>query len=251
MEKLGIFFSDASFDHTTKTGSIGFFNLINKKEYSFVVKAINPTDAEMIGMRKILEVAKKEEILDVIIISDSKNGISRIKKEIYEENQKQKEIDLLNDMAFNGFRIRFLQFLWIPREYNQIADMLSKNIHEKDIEEFSKLKEENIKEKKNKINEKVSKMYVKDVQYSKNTEGDALDIRLKEFRALCEINSLSLDDFSSEIFKMILKGEAIDLIESAILEVENISSLEKDISEMKNILIKLNAEIIKDLLIFN
>ena len=27
MEKLGIFFSDASFDHTTKTGSIGFFNL--------------------------------------------------------------------------------------------------------------------------------------------------------------------------------------------------------------------------------
>lgn len=251
MEKLGIFFSDASFDHKTKTGSIGFFNLINKKEYSFVVKAINPTEAEMLGMRKILDVAVKEEILDVIIISDSKNGISRIKKEIYAENQKQKEIDIQNDMAFNGFRIRFLQFLWIPREYNQIADMLSKNIHEKDIEEFSKLKEENIKDKKDKINERISKMYVKDVKYDKNIEGDALDIRLKEFRALCEVNSLSSEDFSSDIFKMILRADDIHKIEEAILEVENIESFEKDIIQIKNSLIKLNAEIIKDLLIFN
>lgn len=60
MEKLGIFFSDASFDHRTKTGSIGFFNLINKKEYSFVIKAINPTDAEMIGMRKILKLRRRK-----------------------------------------------------------------------------------------------------------------------------------------------------------------------------------------------
>lgn len=252
MIKFAIFFVDASFDHRTKTSSIGVYDIINKNEYSFILKAKNPTEAEIEGMRRVIQISKEKEILDVIIVSDSKNGISYIKKEIYNEAQIQKEKDLKNDMAYNDFRIRYLQFLWIPRAYNQIADMLSKNIHEKDVEAFQKIKEENTKDRKEYLNQKISKTYVKDIEYSKNIEGDALDLRIKEFKALCEINSISGIIFSSDTFKMLLNDiYDLNLIETGIFEIEEMNKIENDIKNTENILLKTCMNIIKDLLIFN
>ncbi len=251
--KIAIFFIDASFDHKTRTASVGAYDIINKEEYSFVFKANNPTNAEMIGMRHIIEVAKNKKILDVIIVSDSKNGISAIKKEIYNETQIQKEKDALNDYAYNDFRIRYLQFLWIPREFNQIADMLSKNIHEKDVEAFQNIKADSLKDKKEIINQRVSKVYVKDVKYSKNLSGDALDLRIREFKSLCDVNNIKEDSFGSNTFKSVLNDIFdLDIIEANILDIEEMNLVENDISKFEeNVLIQLSMNIIKDLLIFN
>lgn len=254
MEKFGLFFSNASFDYKTKTSSIGIFNMVNKKEYSFVIKAKNPTDAEIYAMKQIIDIAQKEEILNVAIISDSKHGISFMKKDIYNQLQKQKEIDIKNDYVINEFRIRFLQFLWVPREYNQIADLLSKNINEKNVEAFQLLKEDNIKEKKESIDKMLSKVYVKNVSYNKNFTNDKLDLRCQEFYLLCNLNNINENFFKSKISKnLLLNNFDIDLFEELILDLEEIDFLETDIKnlETKNILIKISLEFIKDLLIFN
>lgn len=248
MTHFKLFFVDASFEFKTQASTIGIYDVIEKKDYSFITKASNSTEAEMIGMRKAMEIAQNEKTIHLAIVSDSKFGISKIKKEIYNE----RELDKTSIKS--GFRIKHIQFLWIPREYNQLADMLSKNISEKDVSSLVALKENNIIERKDKITNKLSKIYVKDIKYSKNLENDSLSMKIKEFSALSRVYDMNEDNFSSRVFKMLLKDDYdLELIEDLIFDTDEIENLENDINKYNesNLLLSLSMSYIRDLLIFN
>lgn len=235
MAKLGFYFTDASFDYKTKSASIGIYDIHNDKKHSLICKAGNPTDAETQGIEETLKIAYKEQLSNVIIVCDNKVSIKNIKGRI-------------KDM---GYQFGYLQFLWLPREYTNISDFLSKNLEEKDVEKYIQIKEEQVRAGKQKIDNKMSKRYVKDIEYEKNFEDDALQKRLREFIALSFSNDLTKDNFSSNLVKGIFENKSVLELENIFLEEGEINLLENDIKNMKNILLRINLELIKDLLIFN
>lgn len=237
-ENFGIIFTDASFDHNTKTSTIGIFNISNKKEYTYIVNALNPTDAEKKGLKEAIRIAEQEKIFNAIFICDNKEAINTIRKEY------------LGRDKINNFW--YIQFLWIPREYNQLADFLSKNLNEDDIEAYKKIKEEAIVDKKEYQENKIVKSYVKNIDYVKQHNTPLLK-RIEQFKALYEISDLNKNLLKSKLIKELL-SEKIDLnyIEELFLDAEDIALFEKDLVYLKesDALLSLSASIIKDLILF-
>ena len=99
---FNIFFSDASFDHKTKVASIGIVD-IQKNSYNFVAKANSPYEAEVFGLNKAVEIAIKNKNWNCVFISDNKQAVIDMRKKRIES-------------------FWFVQFVWIPRGYNTIAD---------------------------------------------------------------------------------------------------------------------------------
>jgi hypothetical protein len=217
---FGIFFTDASFDYKTHVSSIGITNITNNKEYSKITKANNPTDAEKQGIEETIQIAILEKIYNLVIIADSKFGINSKRKEYYGGK--------LNDLREKeGINLN-IQFLWLPRRFNFLADYLSKNITEETVEEFRQLKQENMNDYKKNLEE----VHVNDINLSMNASNDLLSLRLKQFKILSKDFELSLNSF---LFNEALKDNPnIEDILINIMETEELEEINRDQEIIKN-----------------
>lgn len=217
---FGLFFTDASFDHKSKTAVIGILNADNNKTYSSSIKAKTPLEAEEFGIERSMNIAISEKIFNLIIFCDNKIAINKYKKiistkKLYEKFWK-------------------IQLVWLPREYNQIADLLSKNIDENDIEALKELQEDNLTNRVSGIENKISKKYIKDIKVSKENTAGSLLLRIKQFKALFDL--LEVKDLKSEIIKeLILDTPKLLKVEEMILEPEHIEDFEEEIKRLEDI----------------
>jgi hypothetical protein len=122
-ENFGIFFIDASFDYKTKSGVVGAKEVIKNKVFRDTIQAKHPTDAEYKGIKKLVFWAYSKGYNNIIIFGDNKKAI-----EVANEN--------LRDDENIKIMFHYIQFVWIKRGFNNIADYLSKNIDKKTAEEL-------------------------------------------------------------------------------------------------------------------
>ena len=212
---FGLFFTDASFDHRSRTAVIGLINADNSKTYSYSIKARNPQEAEEYGIEKAMQVARQEKIFNLIIFCDNKYAIEKYQRK-YSQPNSQKDF----------WKI---QFTWLPREYNQIADMLSKNINEKDVGSLVKMKEENLQKRTKAIDNRSTKKYIKEIKVEKANTAEALLYRITQFKALYYVSLPSRRSPSFIIQELMSDTMSLAKIESLILEPEHIDSFENEI----------------------
>ena len=175
---FNIFFSDASFDHKTKVASIGIVD-IQKNSYNFVAKANSPYEAEVFGLNKAVEIAIKNKNWNCVFISDNKQAVIDMRKKRIES-------------------FWFVQFVWIPRGYNTIADFLSKNIDNE--KEFIELKTDSLKDRAKKISNKA----LSNVMDLKIENKDEIEYRLKQLQALLNVSNI---ETKSLFLNKVKKGE--------------------------------------------
>lgn len=235
--QFGFYLTDASFDYSSKTTSIGIINIITKETFNFIDKAVNPTDAETKGIMKALDIAAQENNLNVIIICDNKSSINHARKRFSTEE---------------GIRSKFwyAQFLWVPREYTHIADFLSKNISQELSESFKDLKEENINENRNKRDIKTAKKLVNEIKASKSNTNKTLEERLNQLHLLIKDKEYP---FKSKMFSLIKMNDSFDVNFLSEFIIDEIDLIEKDVSfmEKEDPVIGLLSKLITDLLIFS
>ena len=129
MDKIGIFLTDASFDRRMKVSSISFIEKITNKKNNLQVNNLpNVFEAEFLGIKECLKYGFKK-FKNIVIVCDNKAAIFKARK------------DLIKDMKLLQ-RFETVQFLWLPREFLNEADFLTKNIN--NVEQNLKLKKENL-----------------------------------------------------------------------------------------------------------
>jgi len=187
MEKLGIYMTDASFDKKSKVSSISFIEK-NTSHTKNIQRSDIPNifEAEYEGIRQCLIHAYKK-FANVIVICDNKAAIFKAQREL-KKSMKLKE------------RFSSYQFLWLPREYMEEADFLTKNV-DKDLNK--KLKIDNS-----------THGNVFDIFVSKEDFEDILKKHIDLFKLKYDIDIDRL-----KILDRVLEGELIDPIN----EIENIS----------------------------
>jgi len=189
MKKIGIYLTDASFDKKTKISSISFLEKTTKKTSNIQTNKFNNIfDAEYEGIRECLMHGFKK-FKNIVVICDNRGAIFKAQRELKEKMNLRSRFDSY-------------QFIWLPREYLEEADFLTKNV---DIELNKKLKIENC------------------------TSGNILDIFLSEKDYLNILNDLIIsfkennsytNNTNFKIFDKILNGEIISPIDN----IEDISS---------------------------
>ena len=137
--KYGIFFVDASFNKKYKSSNFGFYEIIYKLKKTKTLQGEfnNSKEAEKKAIIETIHIALKNKYENIIIFNDNKFAIKEIKK-IFYENLNYKHM------------FAYIQFVWIPRDFNKLADFLSKNFNMEDIE--NKNNKTNQQELENKIN---------------------------------------------------------------------------------------------------
>ncbi len=193
---FNIFFSDASFDHKTKVASIGIVD-IQKNSYNFVAKTNSPYEAEVFGLNKAVEIAIKNKNWNCVFISDNKQAIIDMRKKRIES-------------------FWFVQFVWIPRGYNTIADFLSKNIDNE--EEFIELKTNSLKDRAKKISNKA----LSNVMDLKIENKDEIEYRLKQLQALLNVSNIETESlFLNKVKKGEFDGLEELLFSGELINLEN------------------------------
>ena len=193
---FNIFFSDASFDHKTKVASIGIVD-IQKNSYNFVAKANSPYEAEVFGLNKAVEIAIKNKNWNCVFISDNKQAIIDMRKKRIES-------------------FWFVQFVWIPRGYNTIADFLSKNIDNE--KEFIELKTDSLKDRAKKISNKA----LSNVMDLKIENKDEIEYRLKQLQALLNVSNIETESlFLNKVKKGEFDGLEELLFSGELINLEN------------------------------
>ncbi len=193
---FNIFFSDASFDHKTKVASIGIVD-IQKNSYNFVAKANSPYEAEVFGLNKAVEIAIKNKNWNCVFISDNKQAVIDMRKKRIES-------------------FWFVQFVWIPRGYNTIADFLSKNIDNE--KEFIELKTDSLKDRAKKISNKA----LSNVMDLKIENKDEIEYRLKQLQALLNVSNIKTDSlFLNKVKKGEFDGLEELLFSGELINLEN------------------------------
>lgn len=228
---MDIFITDASFDFSTKTSIIGIKNLSNGKVYQFVYKeAKNPFEAEKYGIEQILLISVEEELKNVLIICDNKGVVIHSKRDFFKDE---------------GLRskFKFIQFVWLPREYTHIADELSKNVSGEIKESVLDAKSEKINKCKEDLSNKYITHHVNDLIPTNNETSFTLQKRINQFKLLTnEFN------FESNLFNN-LDNLSYDEMEECILS--EIELIEKDIDSFNDDILKLIGKSIIDLLILS
>ncbi len=193
---FNIFFSDASFDHKTKVASIGIVD-IQKNSYNFVAKANSPYEAEVFGLNKAVEIAIKNKNWNCVFISDNKQAVIDMRKKRIES-------------------FWFVQFVWIPRGYNTIADFLSKNIDNE--KEFIELKTDSLKDRAKKISNKA----LSNVMDLKIENKDEIEYRLKQLQALLNVSNIETESlFLNKVKKGEFDGLEELLFSGELINLEN------------------------------
>ena len=193
---FNIFFSDASFDHKTKVASIGIVD-IQKNSYNFVAKANSPYEAEVFGLNKAVEIAIKNKNWNCVFISDNKQAVIDMRKKRIES-------------------FWFVQFVWIPRGYNTIADFLSKNIDNE--EEFIELKTDSLKDRAKKISNKA----LSNVMDLKIENKDEIEYRLRQLQALLNVSNIETESlFLNKVKKGEFDGLEELLFSGELINLEN------------------------------
>lgn len=193
---FNIFFSDASFDHKTKVASIGVVD-IQKNSYNFVTKVNSPYEAEVFGLNKAVEIAIKNKNWNCVFISDNKQAVIDMRKKRIES-------------------FWFVQFVWIPRGYNTIADFLSKNIDNE--EEFIELKTDSLKDRAKKISNKA----LSNVMDLKIENKDEIEYRLRQLQALLNVSNIETESlFLNKVKKGEFDGLEELLFSGELINLEN------------------------------
>lgn len=193
---FNIFFSDASFDHKTKVASIGIVD-IQKNSYNFVTKVNSPYEAEVFGLNKAVEIAIKNKNWNCVFISDNKQAVIDMRKKRIES-------------------FWFVQFVWIPRGYNTIADFLSKNIDNE--EEFIELKTDSLKDRAKKISNKA----LSNVMDLKIENKDEIEYRLRQLQALLNVSNIETESlFLNKVKKGEFDGLEELLFSGELINLEN------------------------------
>jgi len=114
MKDIGIYITDASFDHKSKVASVSFIELISKKTNEKHNTFKNVFEAEFQGIKECMIHASRH-YNQIIVFCDSKQAIKEAKRELY-TNKKWNR------------KIKDIQLVWLPREFTEQADFLTKNI---------------------------------------------------------------------------------------------------------------------------
>lgn len=137
--KIGLFVTDASFDHKTQVGSIGIIDLNTKKNYSIQVNTPNVKEAETAGIIESLKIASKL-YKNVIVFCDNMYSVNETRKKILASN-------------FWKTKFYYIQIVWLPREFTHVADFFSKNLENPEENMNLKIKSfENQANRKNVLN---------------------------------------------------------------------------------------------------
>ncbi len=198
--QIGIYITDASFDHKTNVSSISFIEINKNYKGEKHTKTKNIFEAEYIGIKECM-IHASTRFNNIIVICDSKQAIREAKKEIY-RNKKW------------NMKIKDIQLIWLPRDFTNLADFLTKNIT--NPEDNKKLKTES-------FIDDLSRHNVMDIYVSKNDKEKMLIKWIKELN-----NNYDLDIKYSSLK---LKENLIDLKISSIYE-ENQELVSLDIVKL-------------------
>lgn len=235
---FGLFFTDASFDHKSRTAVIGIINVDNSKTYSYSIKAKGPQEAEEYGIEKVIQIAQQEKIFNLIVFCDNKYSVQQYTKKF-------------SNPEFSKIFWK-IQFVWLPREYNQIADMLSKNISEKDVGALQKIKEENLNKRTTAIDKKISTKYIKEIEINKENTASSLLLRITQFKALYEATFPKRESNSEMIQEFLSENISFSKIENMIIESDHIDALENEINYLsaRDVYVGAILKSIRDAIIF-
>jgi ribonuclease HI len=226
MINFGIFVSDASFDHKTRTSVIGIKELVSKQTFQKITSATSPTHAEKLGIEESLRIALNKNITNCVFISDNKKAINNVRQEFFKKE--------LNKTIF-----WYVQFLWIPRDFISEIDSLSKNVSSK--EEVLKVKQKNSEKKFNKIEKNIMTTHINDIKVNEN------EIGIELFKKRCkQFLNIKESTYESVFFKNINRLEREDLQN---LLLEEINIIENDLKNIKDPFEKALAQTIVDILI--
>lgn len=217
--EFGIYFTDASFDHKTKTASIGIINIQTQETYSYAINAKSPLEAEEFGIIKSLDLALSDRLFNSIVFCDNKYAINNIRKQIIKDGSIK--------------RFWKLQLVWLPREFNQVADMLSKNINETEVDALKELKENNLASRNDYMEEKFLRVYTKDIELNKDKTILSLLKRIEQFKLLYK-SSYKEESNSAIINELISDHINIKSIESMVLDPKHINDFENERKKLKN-----------------
>ena len=195
-QKTGIFLCDASYDKKDGSSIIGILEKKSKKTWQKVITATSPTDAEEQGLSYALSESLKMNLRNTIFICDNKEAISK----------RQSHISISES----------IQWLWMPREFLDQADFLSKVINQDTAKEVIKNKENIAKSKRNKQHSK----HVNSIKVSNKTE----DI----YKIIKELNILLKDITFESMFLKLIQAGNLDIKAYNLCILEEIDSIEKD-----------------------
>jgi len=202
-EKIGFFFTDASLDHKTKNVKVSIIDIISndKKQFNYTTNSI--VEAESYSIICALKEGLKK-YKNIIVFNDNLYAVKKVKKDIF-----SKDNIFLN-------KYYFVQIVWIPREYNQIADFFSKNIDNQKKEKEQKVNSYIQYINRNEIVvttvDKIS--FLKDMILNDNNEKNIKSLKLftnkEEFLFIQEI--LNLFIFNQTLSEKELEGLFINLL---------------------------------------
>jgi len=179
MEKIGIYLTDASFDKKSKISSISFIEKnSNKTSNKQTNEFQNIFEAEYEGIRLCL-IHGFKKYKNIIVVCDNRGAIFKAQR------------DLRIKMNLRS-RFDSCQFIWLPREYLEEVDFLTKNV---DIHLNKKLKIENC-----------TTGNILDIFLTKSDYVEILEDLISQFKN----ENLYLDRVSLKIFHKILNGIVVD-----------------------------------------
>lgn len=228
---MDIFITDASFDFGSKTSIIGIENIITGKEYQKVFNdAKNPFEAEKLGIREVILISIQEGLKNILIFCDNKGAVVHSKKDFFNDNELKNKFD-------------FIQFVWVPREFTEIADTISKNVVDENIKnDIINSKAENLNIKKEKLSNSYLEEHVNNINPSSEISNNTLKKRISQFLFLKE------GEFKSQLFNKI---DILSVEDMNDLIFEEIELIEIDIENISDEILKIIAKSIIDLVIIS
>lgn len=208
--QIGIYITDASFDKNSRVASISFIEITTNKKSEKQQQVNNIFEAEYIGIKECM-INAAGKFNNILIICDSKQAIREAKKEVY-SNKKWNR------------KIKDIQFIWLPREYTDLADFLTKNITKGD---------ENKKLKLDSYKDDIERTDIMDIFV---TDEDKIEIIKENI-----LNLKSEYDFNIQYKSLHLKENLINLEIKSLYE-EDREKIGKDLKE----LMRLNPKLLTD-----
>ena len=125
-----VILTDASFDKQSNTGVIGIIYKNNKLQIPY--KAKNIYEGELKGIKEGIKFAYQKKAKNILLICDNQRAIAEGRKWFFKE-------PALKNL------FKYVQFLWLPREYLKEVDVLSKLLNTEDAIKVRQLKKQEIK----------------------------------------------------------------------------------------------------------
>lgn len=173
-----IYLTDASRDNKTGVSSISFIDKGSDKTNNFQTNELkNIYEAELKGI-KLCIVDAYEKYSNVVIFCDNKAAVNTARKELF-HSMKLRE------------KFRSVQFVWLPREFLDEVDFLTKNINDIDLN----------KDLKKSAFENQSKGNILDIVLNQN---DYDKIIIDQYKSIDGIDSIELN---SQIFVDLFYGK--------------------------------------------